>query len=493
MNADGLELEVIPRAPSPVAVLHKRPDKADPGAFPSGPSSVNDHALSVGQSEQQLEDSVQHLVRDGLAEDPSLPPVDEGRQAWIFCLASCTLETFVWGWNNTYGIFQDYYSSHPPFNTASPATLSVVGTTNLAIQYMEIVVVVAFVQRYPEYAKPLMWIGLCVAVLALVISSFATQVWQLILLQGIIFGLSAGAFYSPVLVWLSEWFVRRRGLAGGIIFGGSGLGGFILPLVMGYLLDAVGFRWTLRIWAATLGVVSAICLLGVKPRIPIRPPSTMQIPRQPWFPNDLSLFMSPLSYCMFGISIVQALGYFPVSLFIPTYTSSLSSATLPSTITLALFNVSCVVTYTLFGRICDSYPYPYVIFASGLGCALSAFFIWGFAHSLSAVFAFAAIFGAFGGGFAAIWPAAASDIGGNKDHITSLAIGYFAGVKGIGAIIGPIIAASLHNSADDHAKTAFGGYGFRNIEIFVGSMATATSIGAIILTFFSSTRKKVKV
>jgi len=121
------------------------------------------------------------------------------------------------------------------------------------------------VQRYPEYAKPVMWGGLGVAVLALLVSSFATkvsfncfyiswnslnrivQVWQLIILQGIVFGISAGASYSPVLVWLSEWFVRRRGLAGGIIFGGSGLGGFMLPLVMGYLLDAVGFRWTLRL------------------------------------------------------------------------------------------------------------------------------------------------------------------------------------------------------------------------------------------------------
>ncbi len=29
----------------------------------------------------------------------------------------------------------------------------------------------------------------------------------------------------PVIVLLSEWFVQRRGLAGGIIFAGSGIGG----------------------------------------------------------------------------------------------------------------------------------------------------------------------------------------------------------------------------------------------------------------------------
>lgn len=60
------------------------------------------------------------------------------------------------------------------------------------------------------------------------------------------FGIGAGMFYAPILIWLSDWFVERRGLAGGIIFGGLGAGGFFLPIVMGYLLKNVGFRWTIR-------------------------------------------------------------------------------------------------------------------------------------------------------------------------------------------------------------------------------------------------------
>ena len=96
-----------------------------------------------------------------------------------------------------------------------------------------------------------------------------------------------------------------------------------------------------------------------------------------------------------GTNAVQALGFFPVSLFIPTYTSSLSSATLPSTIVLALFNAVSVVFFIMFGRICDSYPYPYVILASGIGSMLAALLLWGFASSLGWVFAFAAVFGGF--------------------------------------------------------------------------------------------------
>lgn len=149
---------------------------------------------------------------------------------------------------------------------------------------------------------------------------------------------------------------------------------------------------TLRIWALILGICCGIALLGVNPRIPVHRP-TMDIPRQAWFPKDIHHLKTPLMFLLIGITVFQALGFFPVSLFIPTYTSSLSSATLPSTIVLALFNATSVIFYIVFGHYCDKYPYPYVILVSGTGSALAAFILWGFASSLGWVFAFAVIFG----------------------------------------------------------------------------------------------------
>lgn len=64
---------------------------------------------------------------------------------------------------------------------------------------------------------------------------------------------------------------------------------------------------------------------------------------------------------------------------------------------------------------------------------------------------------------------------GQLNHITSLAFGCFAVVKGIAAIVGPIIAASLHDRSN-HAKTIYGGFGFRNVEIFVGMFSVYVSV-----------------
>jgi hypothetical protein len=55
-----------------------------------------------------------------------VPQADGGKDAWLF-LASCfTLEALIWGFPFTFGIFQDYYSNHSPFQ--EQANIAVIGT-----------------------------------------------------------------------------------------------------------------------------------------------------------------------------------------------------------------------------------------------------------------------------------------------------------------------------------------------------------------------------
>jgi MFS family permease len=114
------------------------------------------------------------------------------------------------------------------------------------------------------------------------------------MLQGVLYGVGGGLVYAPVLIWvslsstsrgcrllhavidlqLSEWFVQRRGLAWGIIFGGSGVGGTVFPIIINFLLGRVGgFRWTLRIWAAFIAVLGNVALYFSRPRLPVAPVS----------------------------------------------------------------------------------------------------------------------------------------------------------------------------------------------------------------------------
>ena len=38
--------------------------------------------------------------------------------------------------------------------------------------------------------------------------------------------------YMPIIYFLPQWFSERRGLAGGIIFSGAGVGGKLYPLIL---------------------------------------------------------------------------------------------------------------------------------------------------------------------------------------------------------------------------------------------------------------------
>ncbi|ELU45212.1 MFS_1 domain-containing protein [Rhizoctonia solani AG-1 IA] len=93
----------------------------------------------------------------------------------------------------------------------------------------------------------------------------------------------------------------------------------------------------------------------------------------------------------------------------------------------------------IFGHVCDIAPYQYVVIASGAGAALSAYLLWGFAHSLGLIFAFVIVFGSISGGFGSVWPAASVDIAGSEQSAVSNVFGLLAMTKGVAAVIGPLI------------------------------------------------------
>ena len=69
----------------------------------------------------------------------------------------------------------------------------------------------------------------------------------------------------------------------------------MFPFVMNFLLSHTGFRWTIRILAALMGVLGGINLLGIKPRLPVAPVSR---PRRVGL--DLGFIVSPLFLIVVG-------------------------------------------------------------------------------------------------------------------------------------------------------------------------------------------------
>ncbi|THH27418.1 hypothetical protein EUX98_g6779 [Antrodiella citrinella] len=370
-----------------------------------------------------------------------LPPIDGGRGAWLFCFSSFIVETLVWGFGFSYGIFQGYYTSHPPFNTQSLLAISAIGPTTLAIEYGSGFILSFLYGRYPELLNPMMWAGLALAVSSLFLSSFVSSVELLILLQGVGLGIGSGMLYWPTIFLIPEWFVEKRGFACGVIFAGSGIGGFLFPFIVNGLLDSVDFRWTLRVWASIMAVLGGLAIFGIRRRIPA-PKYHSSAMRPRLIPRNMQFLKVPIFWIFSLAYMFQAMSYFPVSLYIADFTTMISSP-LSATIVLSLFNSSSVVGQILIGWLTDRMPYPRVMFCTTLSSSIAAFLLWGFADTLGHVLAFAIVFGGFSRGFSTLALSASADSTGANPEQMSMALTAMTVVRGIAAVTGPVVAGIL--------------------------------------------------
>jgi len=73
-------------------------------------------------------------------------------------------------------------------------------------------------KKWPRMANLSKWVGLPIIAIALIAGSFATKVSHLIMTQGALYAIGGSLLYCPTLVFLDEWFIRKKGLAFGVMW-----------------------------------------------------------------------------------------------------------------------------------------------------------------------------------------------------------------------------------------------------------------------------------
>jgi hypothetical protein len=100
------------------------------------------------------------------------------------------------------------------------------------------------------------------------------------------------------------------------------------------------------------------------------------------------------------------------------------------------------------------------------------------------VLLFTLIFGWAAGSFPATWPAAATDIARLRNMQSADVMISFTIMRGIAAILGPLVAAKLYRVDLKADAAVFGGFGFAPLTIFVG-VCMALVAGLAVLAEFS--------
>ncbi|KAJ4263449.1 hypothetical protein NW762_006268 [Fusarium torreyae] len=413
----------------------------------------------------------------------SLPPVDGGKDAWLFLAASFMVEALTWGFPFAFGVFQDYYSTQEPFKGSS--AIAVIGTCAMGIMYLGLPFTMSLQRLYPKQSRWSPIIGLFIMCIALALSSFSQNTTHLILTQGVLYAIGGSISYCPCILYMDEWFAKRKGFAFGIMWSGTGLAGFALPLLFEKFLHQYGFRTTLRIWSLSLFVLTLPLAYFIRPRLPHS--ATRHInPFKLSFALRRNFMLHQLA------NIAQALGFFLPGIYLPSYArTALGAGSFPSALTVLLINVASVFGCIAMGALTDRLHVTDCFMISAVGTTISTFFLWGFSTNLPVLYIFCIIYGVFAGSYTSAWPGimrmvTTTPADGRRNSMSgtsfdpAMVLGVLSAGRGIGNIVSGPLSGALIKGMPWQGQAAGGyGTGYGTLIVFTG--ATALASGATFL------------
>ncbi|KAJ7760996.1 MFS general substrate transporter, partial [Mycena metata] len=401
---------------------------------------------------------------------------DGGFHALAYLTSAWVVELLVWSYPFSYGVFLEHYKTRV-FPEAPSSILALVGSMSTGVIYITSWIVLPLISRYPALKKPLMAVGVVLVVAALIGAAFATQPWQLVLTQGAIYGLGSSFLYYPTMTYLFEWFSKRKGLANGIMFSGTGVGGVLVPIIVEVLLRKYGHRITLISLAVAFAVLIIPAFPYMKPRLPaskIAPP-----------PIDTSFMRSSTFWILFIANVFQGLPAYVPTLYLPSFAADTGLSDAAGSLTLSVLNGASVPGLIFLGWLSDRFDLRISIVVSGLGSALAVFLLWGLSKSLPQLMVFSFVYGFLGASWSALWPRFIASIVGDDPRMSSFVLTAFIGGRGMGNVAsGPVSTAILHPwFLTDQTLFAYGVKGYGPLILFLGLTLMMSTTGIMYRSF----------
>ncbi|KAJ9291074.1 hypothetical protein DTO021C3_1290 [Paecilomyces variotii] len=182
-------------------------------------SEKPEEAAITSDSEYQHEKSISEpTLVVPLSSHP--PPPNGGIVAWRQVLAGHLVVFNTWGYANSFGIFQAYYSS---WLSLPASTISWIGSIQLFLIFLIGSVSGSALDK--GYYRWVLISGSILQVLGIFMTSLCTRYWQLFLAQGICQGLGNGLIFCPTIALVSTYFTTKRTIAISSAASGAATGG----------------------------------------------------------------------------------------------------------------------------------------------------------------------------------------------------------------------------------------------------------------------------
>ncbi|KAB2571965.1 MFS transporter [Lasiodiplodia theobromae] len=265
---------------------------------------------NLDEPDRNLDESPPSATAPPPTPAPDVPP--NGGYGWVCCAATFWINAHTWGLNSSYGVFLAHYLSNNVFPGATRLDFAFVG--GLSISQALFVAPLATMTTRRFGTRVTLLIGVFFETLSLIGASFATEIWQLFLSQGVCFGWGMGFLFVGSVGVTPQWFTTRRSFANGITASGSGLGGLMYSLATNAMIQRIGLDWAFRILGICAFTVNTACALLIKDRNKKIGSSQLAF--------DYRLFRRPEFLLLLGFGFLSMLGYIVLLFSLPNYAQS---------------------------------------------------------------------------------------------------------------------------------------------------------------------------
>lgn len=404
--------------------------------------------------------SLHSAIEAGVHPLEPIPP-DGGVYGWLTVLGACFVFFDTWGLVQAFGAYQSYYTTGL-LRSYDASTISWIGTIQaFLLVFVGLLTGPIFDQGH---LRPMVIIGGCMIVFAVMMLSLAQEYYQILLAQGICLGLGSGILFTPALAQVTVSFNKHRPIALGCSMIGSGLGGIVYPIVFDQLEPRIGFAWATR-------VIGFIVFTTLTPAVAILAWKTS--PKKP----PRSLFDWPalrdLPFVIYGLATFLIFtAYWVPWFYIPLYgrfrvNASASFSFYLLSITNACSIISRLSTPLLQRRL-SAIQVLFIV------CVLAGILVWSWLRitSFGSFVAFCIFWGLFSGPMAVLPITAVADLSPSL-NVVGARMGMMSAVSSIGILIGSPIAGAI---SDPKRGDFLGGQVYSGTCLFAGAFLVGITV-----------------
>lgn len=290
-----------------------------------------------------------------------------------------------------------------------------------------------------------------------IMTSLASQYYQILLAQGVCVGIGTGCLFLPAVALMPQYFERRRALANGIAATGSSIGGVLYPIVFYKLQQEVGFAWATRALAFVCLGTGSISIAVMRVRFK---------PKQRRAMLQLSAFREAY-YSIYTLgSFFGMLGFYNFLVYIQPWAigKRVVSANL------GFYLLPILNAASTFGRITPNFLADHIgplnMLVPAVGATAILAFCWIVVSSTVGIIILVFLYGFFSGGFVSLISVVMVVI--TKDLRTyGTRLGMFFAIASVAVLIGTPIGGVIVSDTDSYL----------GVQVFSGAcLAVCTAI-----------------